>query len=308
MKPYDISNPDVRDHAVREAIQDLILYGLSQAGPFRKAAFIGDTALRMFHGLDRFSDDLDFMIMDSCNFDIKEYFPILENRLSAFGIRCEIAERIRKASKVAAGEVRASTRELYMTFFSEEGYGDEVCRTQLTKIRLEIDTAPAKGALYEWKIRTNPFIHEIAACDGPSLFAGKIHALLFHGRVKGRDLYDYLFFVSKEIPFNINFLNGKIRQTGSSQRDLTLEEITGMLRERFSTIDYESARRDVLPFVDRTRKEEVKKWDKELFIQTTEAIRCEGTSAFKGEYIDNGSLAHARLEHSRRGVPPRRAR
>ena len=311
LKDYDISDPDMRDHSVREVLQEIIIYGLSKAGFFRKAAFVGGTALRVFHGLDRFSEDLDFMLMNPCDFDIKDYFPILEKSLSIFGVRFEVTEKIRKWSKIAAGEVKASTKELYMTFFQKEGYSEEMYRTQLTKIKLEIDTDPAGQASFEWKVRTRPFIHEVAVCDMPSLFAGKMHALLFRGWgniVKGRDLYDYLFYASQKIPFNINFLNEKMKKTGFTERDLTFEEITGMLKKRFIEIDYGSAIRDTLPYVGVDKKEEVKKWSSELFIQTVGDLRCEGTFTFQGEYVDNGSLAHARMKRNRKGIPPRYAR
>ena len=310
LKKYDTSDPDMRDHAVREVLQEIIIYGLSQAGFFKEAAFVGGTALRVFHGLDRFSEDLDFMLMNPGEFDIKDYFPTLEKILSVFGVKFEVSEKIRKWSKIAAGEVKASTKELYMVLFQKEGYGDEVYRTQLTKIKLEIDTDPAEKASFEWKVRTNPFIHEVAVCDVPSLFAGKMHALLFRGwnnRVKGRDLYDYLFYASQGIPFNINFLNEKMKKTGFTDRDLTFEEITDTLKDRFREIDYESAIRDTLPYVGAEKKEQVKKWSSELFIQTAENIRCEGTFTFHGEHLDNGSLAHARMKRNRKGIPPRHA-
>ena len=283
MKYYDDTDQDLRDHAIKEVVQELILYSLSQAGMFRKAAFVGGTALRIFYGLDRFSEDLDFMLMGQYDFDIKDYFPALEKSLSVFGIRFEATEKIRKGSKIAAGEVKAPSKELYLAFFDEDEYSKNIYRTQLTRIKLEIDADPAGRAEFEYRVRTSPFIHEVAVCDGPSLFAGKIHALLFRKwdwRVKGRDLYDYIFYASNGIPFNIDFLNEKMKKSGYCEKDLTFEEVTDMLKKRFLELDYNSARRDILPFIDERKREEIKKWGPELFIQWAESLKCTGTFAF----------------------------
>ena len=99
IKSYDTSDKDKRDQIIREVIQELIIYGLSQAGFFKKAAFVGGTSLRLFHGLDRFSEDLDFMLMGPVAFDINDYFPILEDRLSAFGVKFNARKRREKVQK-----------------------------------------------------------------------------------------------------------------------------------------------------------------------------------------------------------------
>ena len=304
IESYDTSDKDKRDQIIREVIQELIIYGLSQAGFFKKAAFVGGTSLRLFHGLDRFSEDLDFMLMGPVAFDINDYFPILEERLSAFGVKFNAKEKKREGSKIAAGEVSALSKELYLSFFSEDDFSKGIYKTQLTKIKMEIDTDPAERATYERIMKVKPFIHEVTICDKETLFAGKMHAILFRNwgkRVKGRDLYDFLFYASEGTPFNIDFLNEKIKKSGYSDRDLTFEEISDMLRKRFSEIDYNSARRDVMPYVDTVTKEEVKKWCPELFIQMARSLKCGGNFTFLGECLDDGSLAQPIIMKDRRG-------
>lgn len=294
IKSYDTTNKGSRDQVIREVVQELIIYGLSQAGMFRKAAFVGGTSLRLFHGLDRFSEDLDFMLMGPVDFDINDYFPILEDRLSAFGLSFQAVEKKREGSKIAAGEVKALTKELYLSFFDEDNYSKNIYKTQMTKIKIEVDTDPAEKATFERMLVLKPYIHEVTICDKGTLFAGKMHALLFRKwgkRVKGRDLYDFLFYASEGIPFNIDFLNEKIKKFGYSEKDLTFEEITDMLKRRFSELDYDSARRDVLPYVSDEMRDEVKKWSPELFIQVADNLKCEGNFTTAGECLDDGSLS-----------------
>ena len=295
IRMHDTKDPMMRDQVIREVVQELIIYGLSQAGFFNKAAFVGGTSLRIFHGLDRFSEDLDFMLMGPIDFDIKDYFPILKDRLSAFGITFEATEKKREGSKIAAGEVKALSKELYLAMFEEDEYSNNYYKTQLTRIKIEVDTDPAGKATFERKIRTRPFIHQVTICDKQSLFAGKIHAVLFRSwgrRVKGRDLYDFLFYAIKDIPFNIDFLNEKIKKSGKSDRDLTFEEIIDSLKKRFMEIDYKSAIDDVLNFIDPMKEEELKYWGPELFIQVTEDLKCEGTFTFPGDSLEHDNLAH----------------
>lgn len=84
------------------------------------------------------------------------------------------------------------------------------------KIKFEIDTLPPKGATFETKYRLLPAPYSINVCDEPSLFAGKIHAVIYRSwksRVKGRDLYDYVFYLSHSSKFNLYYLEEKLRES-----------------------------------------------------------------------------------------------
>ncbi len=77
LKTYDINNIYDRKNAMKEIMQEIVLCGLSRAGFFKKAAFYGGTALRIFYGLDRFSEDLDFSLETADPaFDLSAYFPV----------------------------------------------------------------------------------------------------------------------------------------------------------------------------------------------------------------------------------------
>ena len=56
---YDLSTEQQKRNAIFEVNQQIILAGLYNGGFFDKAAFYGGTCLRIFHNLQRFSEDMD---------------------------------------------------------------------------------------------------------------------------------------------------------------------------------------------------------------------------------------------------------
>ena len=268
-----------REKVIREVVQELVLYGLSSAGFFNKAAFIGGTALRIFHNLKRYSEDLDFILMHPCDFDFNRFLPLVRDRLSVFGLNLEVKEKERKHSDIIAGSAVVNTKELYLAIYSEDEYSKSIYRTQTTKVKIEIGKQISERAGYECVVKTKPFIHTVTLCDMPTLFAGKIHAILFRkhwNRVKGRDLYDFVFFVRRNIPFNLDFLNDKMMTSGFCETETSFDEVVSMLKEKFRTVDYKSAKEDVLPFLNKDEIRDLEYWSSDYFIQLTEDISCQG--------------------------------
>ena len=268
-----------RKQAIREVVQELVLYGLSSAGFFNKAAFIGGTALRIFHGLKRYSEDLDFMLMQPGDFNFNDYLPLVRQRLSVFGLNLEVKEKERKNSDIIAGLAVANTKELYLAIYSEDKYSETIYRTETTKIKIEIGNHFTDKAGYKGVVKTKPFIHAVTLCDLPTLFAGKIHAILFRkhwGKVKGRDLFDYAFYVRRNTPFNLDFLNDKMKISNESEKEVIFDDVVIMLKDRFSLIDYESAKADVKPFLNEDEVRELDYWGPDYFIKLTEEISCQG--------------------------------
>ena len=268
-----------REQAIREVVQELVLYGLSSAGFFNKAAFIGGTALRIFHGLKRYSEDLDFMLMQPGDFNFNDYLPLVRQRLSVFGLNLEVKEKERKNSDIIAGLAVANTKELYLIIYSEDEYSKSIYRTQTTKVKIEIGNHFTDKAGYKGVVKTKPFIHAVTLCDLPTLFAGKIHAILFRkhwGKVKGRDLFDYAFYVRRNTPFNLDFLNDKMKISNESEKEVIFDDVVIMLKDRFSLIDYESAKADVKPFLNEDEVRELDYWGPDYFIKLTEEICCQG--------------------------------
>ena len=256
LKNYQIENIYDQKNAMKEIMQEIVLCGLSRAGFFQKAAFYGGTALRIFYGLDRFSEDLDFSLVTADpDFDLTVYFPVLEKEVRAFGLHVTIQEKEKtKESNIRSAFLKGNTKEHLLLFYADTDLAGSVARNEVIKIKFEVDIDPPAYAGFEHKYRLLPTPFEVNLYDMPSLFAGKIHAVLCRGwknRIKGRDLYDYVFYLSRGSAVNQRHLRARLLQSGfiSDDVECTLSEIQHMLYERFDMIDFRQAKQDVEPFV-----------------------------------------------------------
>lgn len=277
LKSYQVDNIYDRKNAMKEIMQEIVLCGLSRAGFFKEAAFYGGTALRIFYGLDRFSEDLDFSLEQiNLDFDLCSYFPVLEKEVKTFGLNVEIQEKEKtKDSNIRSAFLKGNTKEHLLLFYADERLVGTVDKNEVVKIKFEVDTNPPAFATYEHKYRLLPVPYEIRLYDMPSLFAGKIHAVICRGwqsRIKGRDLYDYIFYLSKAVTVNQKHLRARLIDSGyiSENQECTLEEIKTMLKNRFDSIDFLQARKDVEPFIRDTSILDI--WSSEFFKQITEGL------------------------------------
>lgn len=278
LKSYQVDNIYDRKNAMKEIMQEIVLCGLSRAGFFKEAAFYGGTALRIFYGLDRFSEDLDFSLEQiNLDFDLCSYFPVLEKEVKAFGLNVEIQEKQKtKDSNIRSAFLKGNTKEHLLLFYADERLVGSVAKNEVVKIKFEVDTNPPAFATYEHKYRLLPVPYEIRLYDMPSLFAGKIHAVICRGwqsRIKGRDLYDYIFYLSKAVTVNQKHLRARLIDSGyiSENQECTLEEIKTMLKNRFDSIDFLQARKDVEPFIRDTSVLDI--WSSDFFKQITEGLK-----------------------------------
>lgn len=269
-------NLDLRDR-VREVVQNLALYGLSNTGFRDRAVFYGGTALRLFHGLDRFSEDLDFSLRSpDPDFEFDEYLPDLENTLSSFGIRMEAKVRQKNVkSTIRSAFLKGNTKELVLEMCPDD-VPKGILGTDITKIKFEVDIDPPPYARFERMSSAVPFLYTVDLYDLPSLFAGKLHAVLcrkWRNRVKGRDLYDFLFYMARDIPVNMEHLEARLRQTGCIGPDCVFDRpcLLGMLEDRLAAIDYAEAKKDVIRFVN--RPDSLNGWNGESFVNISKKIR-----------------------------------
>jgi len=279
LKVYDPQTIYDQKNAMKEVMQEIVLSGLSRAGFFNKAAFYGGTALRIFYGLDRFSEDLDFSLMEEePDFDIKEYFPILEKEIRAFGLNVKINEKEKtRDSNIRSAFLKGNTKEHLLLFYSGESEFASVPKNEIIKIKFEVDVKPPKYATFERKYRLQPVPYEVNLYDEPSLFAGKLHAVIgrsWNNRVKGRDLYDYVFYLSKGVAVNLKHLRERLIQSGhiDEQTNCPLDEIKQRLYERFDTIDFKQAKADVEPFIRDTMMLNI--WSADFFKQITDGLQA----------------------------------
>ena len=278
LKNYRIENIYDQKNAMKEIMQEIVLCGLSRAGFFQKAAFYGGTALRIFYGLDRFSEDLDFSLVTADpDFDLTVYFPVLEKEVRAFGLHVTIQEKEKtKESNIRSAFLKGNTKEHLLLFYADEKLAGSVARSEVVKIKFEVDINPPEYAGFEHKYRLLPTPYEVNLYDMPSLFAGKIHAVLcraWKSRIKGRDLYDYVFYLSRGSVVNQKHLRARLLQSGFISEDVecTLPELRHMLYERFDTIDFRQAKQDVEPFIRDTAS--LNMWNADFFKQITAGLR-----------------------------------
>lgn len=280
LQPYELASLNDRRNAAKEVIQEIVLCGLSRSGFFDKAAFYGGTALRIFYGLERFSEDLDFSLMTTDpQFSLSSYFDVLEKEVRSFGLNVEIAAKEKtQESDIQSAFIKGNTREHFLLFYpSFDGVG-VLPRDEKIKIKFEIDTNPPEFANFQRLYRLLPAPYEVNVYDEPSLFAGKIHAVLcrsWKNRVKGRDLYDFLFYISRGSKVNLRHLNARLSQTDSLPfgDGYTIDELKEALTARFSVIDYEEAARDVRPFLKDDSS--LAFWKAEFFQQMTWGLEAE---------------------------------
>ncbi len=266
-----------KKNTIKEVVQEIILCGLSRSGFFQTAAFYGGTALRIFHGLDRFSEDLDFSLMASdSDFRLDPYLPALEKELRAYGFHFKAETKVKtNDSDVLSAFVKGNTREHILLCYADENLARSVVGSELIKVKFEVDTTPPPYARFERQFRLLPIPYEMNLYDMPSLFAGKLHAVLcraWKSRVKGRDLYDYVFYLSNGTPVNLKHLNARLVDSGfeGAREDMTLDEIKEILFCRFKGIDYVQAKSDVLPFIRNPAALEI--WSKDFFQSITNQL------------------------------------
>ncbi|WP_294561054.1 nucleotidyl transferase AbiEii/AbiGii toxin family protein [uncultured Traorella sp.] len=276
IEEYNPKNNEEKKNAIKEVMQEIVLCGLSKSGFFSDAAFYGGTALRIFYGLDRFSEDLDFSLLKKDkDFDLQEYFPILKDTVKSFGLNVDIElKKKTKDSNVQSAFLKGDTIEHFLLFYPED-FVQGINKNEKVKIKFEIDTMPSGLATYETKYRLLPTPYSVKLYDESSLFSGKIHALIcrsWKSRVKGRDLYDYIFYLSHKTKFNLPHLREKLIDSEfiDKNTEITCNEVKEMLIKRFNEIDFEEAKKDVIPFIKDIRVLDI--WCKDFFVSITSEL------------------------------------
>lgn len=275
---YNPKSSSERENAIKEIIQEIALAGLSRSGFFDKAAFYGGTCLRIFHGLDRFSEDLDFaLIKKDREFSLDDYFPSLIKEFASYGIAIDIDRKKKEDKDIQSAFIKSNTLTLMMSLYPNDEEARKVIRNQKIKIKFEVDIDNPSGGITKYEYRLLPAPYEVQVFDESTLFAGKIHAILcrnYMNNVKGRDYYDYLFYIGKESKFNIKYLENKLKNTGGIINDdetLTLNKVKELLKAKFESTNYELAKADVYNFIN--NKDSLNVWGKELFISTLNKLK-----------------------------------
>lgn len=276
LSKYDIKNTIDETNAMKEIIQEIVICGLSRGGFFNEAAFYGGTALRIFYGLNRFSEDLDFALLEpNKHFDLSKYFSFIEKEVQAYGLNLTISEKEKTIdSNIMSAFLKGDTKEHILIFFPNENMKTTTSLKNI-KIKFEVDINPPSGASFEFKYKLLPSPHQVRLYDESSLFAGKIHALLcrnWNYRTKGRDLYDYIFYLSKNTKVNLELIRSKLIDSNVITKELefNIEILKEMLNKKFQEIDYTNAKEDVITFIN--DKDSLNLWSAEFFMEISKNL------------------------------------
>lgn len=267
MSRYEINTNNDYTNALHEVMQQITLAGLYHSGFFDKAAFYGGTCLRIFHGVERFSEDLDFSLLQpDKTFTLENYFDPIINEFKALGRDVAINLKIKKnQSTVESAFLKDDTAIFNLQFKSEH----------TIKIKIEVDINPPLGFATESKLLLLPSSFMTRCYTLSDLYAGKMHALLFRSwknRVKGRDWYDFEWYVRNNVALDFKHLCKRTYQFGSmKENDLTQESFKALLKEKISNTDINIVKRDVSPFIKNQATMDI--WSTDYFLQLVDMIK-----------------------------------
>ena len=266
LSQYDMTTEQNKRNAVFEVNQQVILAGLYNGGFFESAAFYGGTCLRIFHGLQRFSEDMDFSLLtQDANFDFSKYFQPIIDAFALVGREVEIKKKDKKNfGKVESAFLKDNTDVYDVTFQTEKAI----------RIKIEVDTCPPMNFNTEQKLLLQPHSFMTRCYTLQDLFAGKMHALVYRSwknRVKGRDWYDFEWYVRHNVPLDFAHLAERCKQFNNE--DITPEQFKDKLKERLRTTDIKQVKDDVLPFVRNPKELDI--WSNDYFVQLAEMVRIE---------------------------------
>ncbi len=261
---YNATNALEEDQATKEILQEVALYLLWRAGFFEIAAFQGGTSLRILHKLPRFSEDLDFILQQpGAAFDWSRYLKPLLTGLTEFGLHSEVLDRSKMDRNIREALLKNDSIGNQLNLRFNQGRSSPTL-----KIKLEIDINPPAGSAFAYTYLSFPLDFEVCHQDLPSNFALKIHAVLCRPYVKGRDWYDFNWYIKQNIPPNLPHLQAALNQAGpwkGQQPHIDAQWVVDRLSQKIATIDWKTTAADVERFLGPAERESLKLWNTRFF-------------------------------------------
>ena len=252
LNAYQCKTSREEEQALREILQEFILAALGRTDYFTKAAFLGGTHLRIFHGLRRFSEDLDFALRENDpDFALKPYLDKVKKELEAVGVVVDVADKSKAEATVKKGFLKSDSLIRLVTLRFQKDIGSRQTPRKY-RIKIEVDSHPPAGARYESRSLAFPFPASVTNYDLPSSFAGKMHALLCREYVKGRDWYDFIWYMGARVRLNHDLLSAALDQQGKwAGRHVKTDDawVQRELKKVVSSLNWEQAKSDVAAFV-----------------------------------------------------------
>lgn len=262
---------------VGELVQQIVLIGLSRGGFFKYASFYGGTALRIFYGLKRYSEDLDFTLnkVDE-NFSIEPFISKINEVALSYGLNLIITTKNKKiATPIESAFEKLNTYQTFISLNLNDNIISTFHKDEVLKVKFEIDCNPTLGFNIENKWLDVPEFASVAILDESSLFSGKIHAILcrnYKNTVKGRDYYDFLFYIQNRVKPNMKYLKNKLIESKKINEydEFNVSILKNMLKKRMNEVDFNQVKLDASRFI--FANEDLSYYCKELFIQMIDKI------------------------------------
>lgn len=266
LSAYRQADGSLMSNAEQEVCQKIVLAGLHRGGFFDHAAFYGGTCLRLFHNLPRFSEDMDFSLTQKrSDIHLENFFDDIREEFLLAGFDITITKKDKKIfGRVESAFLKENT----------EAYDIKFQTKKTVRVKIELDTNPPLSFETEQKLLLQPYSLMVRCFTLPDLFAGKMHALLYRSwqrRVKGRDWFDFEWYVRNDIPLDFRHLQARIKEFSGS--DVSLEEFRALLREKIQSVGIESVKQDVLPFISTNQMSSLDIWSADYFLQLSDRIR-----------------------------------
>jgi hypothetical protein len=230
-------------NAVREYLQARILGVLQRCGAMIPLAFQGGTALHFLYSSARYSEDLDFALEHSrSQYDLRAYLERILRELSAeaYQIQLKVNDK----------------RHVHSAFVGFVGLPYELGLSprlnELISVKIEVDTKPPPGAILSTTLVRRHVTLHLQHHDRASLLAGKLHAVLQRPYVKGRDIYDLLWYLSDpDWPGpNLVLLNNALKQSKWAGSPLGSKTWRKAVASRLESVTWDRIMADVRPFLD----------------------------------------------------------
>ena len=280
LKKYSCHTEQDYLNALKEIFQEIALLGLWRAKFYEKAAFYGGSALRILYGLDRFSEDLDFTLLaENKNFDLAPYNQAVADELNAFGFEVRVESKHKtKESTIESAFIKADSKKQFIVIETPQIFIKQLHNMHTIKIKMEVDIAPPGKFSIEAKTLLQPIPFTVKTLSLPDLFAGKIHALLCRPwvqRVKGRDWYDFVWYVARHTPVSLVHLQERLMQSGawSAKKKITQEALIELLVDKIQRTNFELAKKDVMPFLK--DQASIALWSTDFFLMLLKVMQVE---------------------------------
>lgn len=263
-------NPNVNEaNVLHEVMQQIALAGLSRGGFFEKAAFYGGTCLHLLHGMRRFSEDMDFSLLEpDLGFRFEDYFPAVVEEFKMAGKDVEIKMKHKgQPSSIESAFLKESSDVFDIGFTTEKRL----------KVKVEVDIDPPPKFSTEMRILEMPRKCWVRSYDLPGLYAGKMSAALFRkwkNRVKGRDWYDVMWYIQNRVELDLAHLIERAKESEPTADVSTREKLLAAFDARIDTIDFETAKEDVLPYLRDPKEVDI--WSREFFKEYIRRIIIKG--------------------------------